>query len=335
MADNVLVIGSMQAAQSGAYQRVVEQRSEAGKRVVEMHMADRLTDGATALPPSNYPLAHLVVPYAEASSPQLLSSIYKSIKPAGQIIVEVSEAFDEASFRRLKGELAIAGFLDAQTDLASHQILATKSSSAVEPSASTPIASSSSSSSSTSAGAAALPLRRKLGTANGADKAKKAALWAVQPASENLIDQNSLLSASDLVVPSAVKRPDCDVGEGMAKKKKACKGCTCGLKELQEAEMNGTVVQLDDQDMDMPNKQANPTGAARRTEVTETVVGADGVKRTIKRVQVDTKGATSSCGSCFLGDAFRCSSCPFLGLPAFEPGQKVEIPQSMDDDIEV
>lgn len=144
---------------------------------------------------------------------------------------------------------------------------------------------------------ASVPLKLRKGNSS---EAAKASLWSFSsaPASSDLIDDDSLLTAEDLKRPTLVTRPDCDV----KRTRKACKNCTCGLRELE----------LEEED-DLPNvggkREAAVEAAMEDAEAKEAVKGGGG----LKKKKVKTGVVTSSCGNCYLGDAFRCSGCPYLG----------------------
>lgn len=175
--------------------------------------------------------------------------------------------------------------------------------------------------------ATALPLRRKLDSAR---QASKKALWTLNAPSTPSIDPEALLTDADRERPL----PECSpVANEAPRRKKACKNCTCGLAELEAEELEkGKVVVLDG------------------TEGGQAMEVRAGEKDRLIAAAAAAPKATSSCGNCYLGDAFRCSSCPYrgkllfsqpicmrrylclpLGLPAFKPGEKVEFDFDMDD----
>lgn len=318
MPQRLLLVGSLEAAKSGLYQEAVKKYQAEGT-VLETHMVDRITDLAYTPPPASFDAVYVIVPAQNIAWSTLLAKLYETLVPGAKLSLTLvgagACATSSDAWAQIQTELTISGFADIRT----------QADALIE--ASRPVAAAVSQAPSLSGNAAgAVPLRRKP-KGDTPSMQKKASLWATHP--ETSMDTEAQLQEHARRMASGPKRADCtvDLSVPRTRRKRACKGCTCGLRELEEEEeeRGATVVQLD------PNEVSAP--GTTRKEVTETVVGADGTERRVKRIQVDTRGATSSCGSCFLGDAFRCSSCPFLGMPAFEPGQKVEIPVNMDDDV--
>lgn len=114
---------------------------------------------------------------------------------------------------------------------------------------------------------------------------------------DDLIDENTLLGDESLG-GTIMQPPECRPKPG--KRRKACANCTCGLAEKLASEPYAPPppVLFDSEDL---------------AEVDFTVAGK-----------------ASSCGNCALGDAFRCEGCPYIGMPAFKPGEMVQM-QIADD----
>lgn len=119
---------------------------------------------------------------------------------------------------------------------------------------------------------------------------------------EDLIDEDDLVT--DDLTPVYKIPAKCDSDSGK-KRRKACRDCTCGLKEEEDAE-DALIIE---------KQQAVMLNHDEIAEIDFTVPGK----------------AVGGCGSCALGDAFRCDGCPYLGLPPFKPGEIVSVEQFGDD----
>ncbi|MCJ1283869.1 electron carrier [Xylographa opegraphella] len=114
---------------------------------------------------------------------------------------------------------------------------------------------------------------------------------------DELIDEDTLLEASDFIKP-VVQPPECRPTAG--KRRRACKDCTCGLAQKIAAE-----------DASKRSKADQSLAKLKASDLAE--------------IDFTVQGKVGSCGNCALGDAFRCDGCPYVGLPAFKPGEEVRL----------
>jgi hypothetical protein len=128
---------------------------------------------------------------------------------------------------------------------------------------------------------------------------------------DELIDENELITETSLLNTSSIICLNEPASNGV-KRRKACKDCTCGLAE-KEAFSNGA----EEEATQVNTRNQGPRVQFSAEELTE--------------VDFTIEGKTGGCGSCSLGDAFRCAGCPFLGLPAFKPGQAITLDSISDD----
>lgn len=141
---------------------------------------------------------------------------------------------------------------------------------------------------------------------------------------DDLIDEDDLITEEDMARPIIQRKfstamslrhrptnhlsaPECRPKAG--KRRRACKDCTCGMKEKIEAE-----------------------DAARRATADKALDTLKLDADDLAEVDFTVQGKVGSCGNCALGDAFRCDGCPYIGLPAFKPGEEVRL---LNNDIQL
>ena len=115
---------------------------------------------------------------------------------------------------------------------------------------------------------------------------------------DDMVDEDDLLAeegAGVLAPPPAVDAAARAAAADDCGGRKACDNCTCGRAEKEAMERAGGAA-------------AGPADENQPKQV-----------------------PSSSCGNCAKGDAFRCAGCPFLGKPAFKPGEEHLVLDLADD----
>lgn len=292
------------------------------RSATDLQMLDRISAGFVKLPPAKYDLILILTDVdgtrnesSELLSRDVYSALVLSLKAGGKLQSQ-DGTFGQSSTSAEYTEAILAGLVDnasggmMKPDYSASEAVPlrfgrNKKKDAVSDAAAAP---------------SIVTLKRKTAEVTSSQVVKPAGVGFVDFSDDfdeplitsedddddDLINEDTLLTKEDLkdmiVIP-----PECLPRYG--KKRRACRDCTCGLAEKITAE-----------------DEAKRTTADKKLEALK--LDADD----LAEVDFTVKGKVGSCGSCTLGDAFRCDGCPYIGMPAFKPGEEVRL---LNDDIQL
>jgi hypothetical protein len=228
-------------------------------------------------------------------TPELVGALARLLRPGASLVVHLAPSHNVDDARRA---LVLGGFADVQAG-----------------GASSPYALSAALPTHAVGAASALPLRSKKNNGAAAVAVTAAAAAPVKLLDldgdggddDDAMDEAELLTEEDRRVQAAQREQAAAAagaaaaGGGCAPTRKACANCSCGRAEAEAA------------------------AAARGEEAPKAKLTREMLEKPL------ADGTGGGCGSCALGDAFRCAGCPYRGLPAFKPGEKIEVPAGFLD----
>lgn len=285
------------------------------KSTTDLQMLDRLSAGLMSLPEATYDLILLLTISADGVRSELgslldrhvFAKIVPALKPGGILRAEDGSLREDSASSAAR-EAILAGLVGTADGFTKQE------------EAAVPLKLSFGKGKKMNAAGSSVTDSTSQPTSNGAGAKADIAAPAVKPAGvgfvdlsddidlddmddDDLMDEDTLLTEEDLNRPLVVPA---ECRPTVAKRRKACKDCTCGMKERLEAEDAARRANADYKLKDMAT--AVKLGVNDLNELDFTV-----------------KGKTGSCNNCALGDAFRCAGCPYIGLPAFKPGEEVRL----------